>query len=595
MSDARQSPKVGKMRPSSAVSMHGPGSIVDLPDLSVIMMGLEHWYPNIDDIVSEPRLEQYLKVSNLFSPPKPGPNKFGGVPSAVFPEFLVCSNTRCRQLAHFTKFIEKRTFNSVEYRCNNVSKHPDRKPSAFPARFMVACEKGHVDDFPWHEWVHGAKQCNGQLELHDSGNSGTISDIVVKCVACNERKPMRGVFKKNAFDKCGGRMPWISSSEKENCDRKMRTLLRGASNAYFSSMASAITIPPWSDPIQADVARYKAQIGQAESLEKLVAGIEGGFYHVGELLQKYTVKQIWEAINAKPEQEDLKVQEWHALTKRDGYSALQAGHEFETVPQIVPAGFESLISQVVAVTRLREVRALTGFTRIDAAPDLGDDDVSELEIRSAKLTKDSNLNWLPAVDLRGEGIFIRLAEDGIGGLSAWEQKSNVIAEGDRQNNQWIKWREERELPAKEFPGLRYFLVHTFSHVLARQLSLDSGYSSSSIRERLYVRTGDNPMAGVLLYTASNDSDGSLGGLVDQAKPSRLRDVLVGALRSASLCAQDPLCGGREMASFAQLNGSACQSCLLISETSCETGNRMLDRNLLVPTVGSAGLHYFNDF
>ena len=595
MSDARQTPKVGKMRPSSAVSMHGPGSIVDLPELSVIMMGLEHWHPNIDDVVSEPRLEQFLNVRNLFSPPKPGPNKFGGVPSAVFPEYLVCSDSRCRQLAHYSKFKEWKTFNSVEFHCDNASKHPDRKPSAFPARFMVACEKGHVDDFPWQKWVHGANQCQGQLELHDSGNSGTISDIVVKCTTCNQRKPLRGVFNKNAFDYCGGRMPWINSSAKENCDRKMRTLLRGASNAYFSSMASAITIPPWSNPIQADVARYKAQIGQAETLEKLIAGIEGGFYQVQELLEKYTVKQIWDAISSKPEKEDLKIQEWNALTKKDGHSALEAGHEFETSPQAIPLGFEGSISQVVAVTRLREVRALTGFTRIDAAPDLGDEDVSELEIRSAKLTKDPNLNWLPAVDLRGEGIFIRLAEEGDLGLSAWERKSEVVAESSRQNDQWIKWRTERDLPPKEFPGLRYFLVHTLSHVLARQLALDSGYSSSSIRERLYVRTGDFPMAGILLYTASNDSDGSLGGLVDQAKSSRLQDVLIGALRSASLCAQDPLCGGREMTSFANLNGSACHSCLLISETSCETGNRMLDRNLLVPTVGSAGLQYFNAF
>ena len=589
------SPKVGKIRPSSAVSIHGPGSVVDLPELSVIMMGLEHWYPNIDDVVSEPRLEQYLQVQKLFSPPKPGPGKFGGVPSSVFPEYLVCSHSRCRQIQHFSKFSKRERFNSVEFRCNNEQKHPGMKPLAFTARFMVACEMGHLSDFPWNKWVHKDSQCNGVLQLIDSGNSGTVADLVVKCSSCPAKRSMAGAFKRGAVGKCSGSKPWISSSTKENCNKDARALLRGASNAYFSSMASAITIPPWSDPLHADVARYRDQIGQATSFEMLKAGIDNGFYVVPELLEKYTIQDIWRALSTKPEAEDLKLQEWKALTNPDGFNAIQAGHEFETNPQILPNKFEGSLSQVMAVTRLREVRALVGFTRIDAAPDLGDDDVSGLDVRVAKLTDDSGINWLPAIDLRGEGIFIRLREEGPDGLVAWESRPLVVAESQRQEQLWHLWREERSLPVKPFPGIRQFLLHSLSHALIRQLALDSGYSSSAIRERLYVRGGDTPMAGILLYTASNDSDGSLGGLVDQAKPSRLKEIISGALREAALCAQDPLCGGREMASFANLNGSACHSCLLIAETSCECGNRMLDRNLLVRTVGSAGVEFFDGF
>lgn len=595
MSEQTPTPKVGKMRPSSAVSLHGPGSVVDLPDLSVIMMGLEYWQPNIDDVVSEPRLEQYLQVDKLIAPPKPGPGKFGGVPSSVFPEYLVCSHQNCRQIKHYEKFTGQYWFNSTRFICTNEQKHPGRRPPAYPSRFMVACEKGHIDDFPWSQWVHKDSACNGLLQLVDSGNSGTVADIRIKCTSCNASRSMADAFKKNAHTSCSGRKPWISAGAKETCDKVPRTLLRGASNAYFSAMASAITIPPWSDPLHSDVARYRDQLQQADSFEKLKQGIEFGFYKVPELLAKYTLEEIWKALTTKPEPEDLKVEEWRALTKPDGYSAIQAGHEFETSPQEIPSGFEGLIGQVMAVTRLREVRALRGFTRIDAAPDLGDEEVSGIDIRIAKLKDDPLINWLPAVDLRGEGIFIVLQEDGPQGLQAWESSELVVAEGERQAVLWKKWREERSLPEKVFPGMRFYLLHSLSHALVRQLALDSGYSSSSIRERLYVATGKTPMAGVLLYTASNDSDGSLGGLVDQAKPSRLRDVLVGALREAALCAQDPLCGGREMASFANLNGSACHSCLLIAETSCECGNRRLDRNLLVRTVGSTGLEFFNGF
>lgn len=595
MSEPINSPKVGKMRPSSAVSIHGPGSVVDLPELSVIIMGLEHWYPNIDDVVSEPRLEQYLQVHKLFSPPMPGPGKFGGIPSSVFPEYLVCSHSKCRQIKHFSKFSRVERFNSVEFKCTNEQKHPGMKPPAFTARFMVACEMGHIDDFPWTKWVHKDVQCDGSLQLIDSGNSGTVADLVVKCSKCQKKRSMSNAFKKDSIGKCGGRKPWISSTVKEVCDAQSRTLLRGASNAYFSSMASAITIPPWSDPLHTDVAKHKDKIAQASSLEMLKVGIQNGFYVVPELTEKYTIEEIWRALTSKPEVENLKLQEWKALTRPDGFNAIQAGHEFETSPQLVPENFAGLISQVVSVTRLREVRALRGFTRIDAAPDLGDDDVSELEVRVSKLTDDSGINWLPAVDLRGEGIFIRLREDGPDGIKQWESREDVRAESVRQESKWKLWREERGLPDKEFPGMRYFLVHTLSHALIRQLALDSGYSSSAIRERLYVGSGEEEMAGVLLYTASNDSDGSLGGLVDQSRPSRMNEILSGALREAALCAQDPLCGGRDISSFSHLNGSACHSCLLIAETSCESGNRMLDRNLLVRTVGSVGVEYFNGF
>lgn len=595
MSDQAPTPKVGKMRPSSAVSLHGPGSVVDLPDLSVIMMGLEHWHPNIDDVVSEPRLEQYLQVEKLIAPPKPGPGKFGGVPSAVFPEFLVCSNQKCRHIQRYDKFTGQFWFNSTKFICTNEHKHPGKRPPAYPSRFMVACERGHIDDFPWNKWVHKDSGCQGMLQLIDSGNSGTVADIRIKCSSCNASRSMADAFKKNAHSSCSGRKPWISSAAKESCDKTPRTLLRGASNAYFSAMASAITIPPWSDPVHSDVARYREQLQQVDTLEKLKQGIELGFYKVPELLEKYTIEEIWKTLTTRPEQEDLKIQEWRALTKPGGYNAIQAGHEFETSPHEIPIGFGNYISQVMAVTRLREVRALRGFTRIDAAPDIGDEEISGIDVRIAKLKEDPQINWLPAVDLRGEGIFLVLREDGPDGVHSWENSQAVIAEGERQADLWKKWREERSLPEKEFPGMRFYLLHTLSHALVRQLALDSGYSSSSIRERLYVGSGDTPMAGILLYTASNDSDGSLGGLVDQAKPSRLREVLVGALHEAALCAQDPLCGGLEMASFANLNGSACHSCLLIAETSCECGNRRLDRNLLVQTVGAVGLEFFHGF
>lgn len=596
-----KSPIVGKVRPSAAVSIHGPGSVVDLPELSVIMMGLEHWWPDDNDAVPEPRLEQFLEVSGLYAPPQPGPGKFGGVPASLFPEFLVCPHKKCRKLAHFSNFSQRkaRHGSGVTYFCQNDVAHPGIKQNAFTARFMIACPKGHISDFPWRDYVHKQKgaTCTGQLQLVDTGNSGTVADLVVKCSSCGKRaeRSMRDAFKKGEGFRCNGGMPWISNTEFENCDVDARTLLRGASNAYFSVMASAITIPPWSNPIHADLLQVRGQLKAVDSKEKLVNGINGGFYDLGSLTAKYTIDEIWEALSSTPTRESLRMPEWRALTKPDGYANAQVGYQFETHPEPVPQSFEGQIAQVVAVTRLREVRALRGFTRIDVVPETGDDDVSAVDVKMARLTKDRKIGWLPAVDLRGEGIFVRFEENGPKGLIQWESRSEVVLEGKRLAAKWGAWRKDRGLDELPFPGMRKLLIHSFAHCLIRQLALDSGYSSASIRERLYVSNGDQPMAGVLFYTASNDSDGSLGGLVDQARPSRFLEILFGALQEASLCSQDPLCGTGESSFSSHINGSACHACLLIAETSCEAGNRLLDRSLLVPTVGRRGLEFFDQF
>jgi hypothetical protein len=147
---------------------------------------------------------------------------------------------------------------------------------------------------------------------------------------------------------------------------------------------------------------------------------------------------------------------------------------------------------------------------------------------------------------------------------------------------------------REFPGMRYVLLHTLAHVLIRQLALDCGYSSSALRERIYCRTSDEAMAGLLIYTASSDSDGSLGGLVDQAGPDRLGSVLANALRESAYCASDPLCGGGDIGAATNLNGAACHACLLLAETSCEFGNRLLDRATLVETLGDRGMAFFEE-
>ena len=585
--------KVGKLRPSQVVTQHGPGAVVDLPDLSVIVAGTDHWFVRPDDRVPEPRLERFLRVSGLYRPPQPAPAAFGGVPGYVFPGWLVCPHARCRLLAPVGEFQRVARWGSIEYRCARQDKHPGtRQPQAFPARFMVACPRGHLDDFPWWEWVHGADAgpCRGPLELRDLGQTGGPGDLLVVCTSCDQKKSLALAFdRQRATLVCSGRRPWLGPVDHELCAEQPRTLLRGASNAYFPIVASALSIPPWSDPVHTDINPYREALAQVDTIEKLEAGIEQGFYDVGDLLDRYTVEQIWSALHPEPETDrGLKRDEWASFLHPERPSDPRA--EFEVSRRQVPPRFIEEIADVVAATRLREVRALRAFTRIDSGMDLGERDFEDLEIKPAWVGT-SEVPWLPGIDLRGEGIFVRLDEPT---LRQWEQVPAVVAEGAVRKVAHQDWLALRDRQPQPFPGMRFVLLHTLSHILIRQLALDCGYSASALRERIYCDVGDDdPMAGLLIYTATSDSEGSLGGLVDQARPDRLGALLLDGLRACSFCASDPLCSSGDVGGAAHLNGAACHACLLLAETSCENGNHLLDRSVLTATAGRDDLAFFS--
>jgi hypothetical protein len=280
----------------------------------------------------------------------------------------------------------------------------------------------------------------------------------------------------------------------------------------------------------------------------------------------------------------LRWPEWLAF--RDSSWASTDKLEFFLEPGHVPGGVDALVARVVRVRKLLEVRALVGFTRIDAAG-AGTDDFLRPSIAPIYRNRP---DWLPAVEVRGEGIFIELAEDAV---SAWEARPELQRRMRAMEEKFKQWELERGADPSPFPGARYVLLHSLAHTLIRQLSLDCGYSASSVRERIYSSTEPKRrMAGVLLYTASPDSEGSLGGLVDLGSPRRFPDLFRGALRAAGRCSSDPLCADHQPDVHATINGAACHACILVSESSCESFNRFLDRNVLVPTMANSDLAFF---
>lgn len=517
-----------------------------------------------------------------------------GVPVAAFPRWLLCPV--CRKLAPVESgLFELRTNPFRPDRNQYVHKNCQKAktaPVALPARFVVACEAGHLDDFPWVPFTHrklaaSEVDCHWNLRLVEIGASGEVADILVECVTCESRRRLSEAFgEKNRpnMPQCGGGHPHLR--ERSECQRRMRPMLLGASNSWFPVSRSALSLPREVGELAQLVEANWTVLENATGLEVLRA-----FRSIGQLdaFKGISDEELMAAIDARRSQTDdeedpgdLKLPEWQVLTA----DVLPQAPELTARTASPPSGWEDWIERVVLVGRLREVQALVGFTRIESPYD------EEIAERRVPLSRNPP-EFIPAAEVYGEGLFIQLREDAV---QDWVARNAARAEALLVAH--IGWRSRRNLPdpTAGFPGLRFVLVHSFAHALMRRLALDCGYSQASIRERIYSQPPeheDGAMAGVLLYTAAPDSEGTLGGLVALGEPEELGYHLHGALADAALCASDPLCAEHEPdPEGVALHGAACHACLFAPETSCERGNRYLDRASLAGLVTGLEIGFF---
>lgn len=613
--------RVGELRPSQILFTYGIGAITDLPNLSAMVMGLDSWEQVYAPVVNEERLlaavQQALgsQVTELRSPPrsqKPeGPlDPFDeaariGIPVAPFPTWMVCP--RCKLLAPLKSGLFELKSNpyrpsDARYVHTNCAK-AKKPPTVIPARFLAACEHGHLDDFPWHYFVHrGPSDCQGTLRLEEYGVTGAATDIMVRCSGC-DLPPRRlseafGEAGKRNLPRCRGRHPHIRSFD-ENCTQQMRGMLLGASNSWFGITLSALSIPVASSQLAQLVQKNWDALGKTPNLamlEFLFSSMQGR----GEFQEfiKYSVEDVWKTIEAiqqgqdDPDPQDLKTPEWEVFSLS---VPTQKSPDFQLRAVAPPVGYEPYFSKTVLVERLREVRSLIGFTRIQSPGDF--EGTSNVPAKYRAPLSRTTPHWVPATEVKGEGIFLQFEEPL---LQAWEGQA-VVGQRDRQARaaqaQWLK---VRNLSAQDvpFPGMRYLLMHSFAHALMRQLALECGYNAASLRERIYSKLpheDKGPQAGILIYTAAPDSEGTLGGLVSLGEPKTLGYHISQALAGIRLCASDPLCADHTPSRGApSLHWAACHTCLFSPETSCERGNKYLDRSLLVPTFAGQDLAFFGD-
>ncbi|MHB1424676.1 MAG: DrmB family protein [Gemmataceae bacterium] len=588
----------GQVRQSQVVTTFGPGSLLDLPKQSVIVGGLDFWI-GVSEEVHEPRLAEKIKrllnlpALKLFAPPPDNEDPTAprtGITAWQFPEWFITQDvergvqTRSRLLVH-RKALTKGKFIDADR----------RKRPVVPIRFVRACRKGHVGDIDWYGLVHrGQSPCRRQLWVEERGTSGDLGEITLRC-ECGLERRLKDATVVGVLGHCDGSRPWLGPYTKESCDELNRLLVRHASNAYFPQIMSVISLPDRNETLEKAVNQvwenFLQYVDTLEELKKerqkkppVKAALEG--FSDDEVMQEIEARQ---GMGDEAPIRSVKQAEFEVLTTAKdevGQDTPDGDFFARSLPKSAwDKPWMASVERVVLVHRLREVVAQLGFTRFEASsPDVEGE--LQMGVVTAPLARE--LSWLPAVENRGEGVFIQFRKAAI---LEWAARPEVVERGRRLRAGFESWLQEHPHSRREFPGLPYHLLHSLSHLLLTALSLECGYPASSLRERVYALEAGY---GILLYTGSPDAEGTLGGLIETGR--QIERHLQAALELGRLCSNDPVCAQHDPQNLHEcrfLHGAACHGCLLIAEPSCEQHNDFLDRALVVPTVEDIGAEFFS--
>lgn len=638
MNGQGQRPPDGQARRSQLLLGSGPGALIDLVDDAVIVGGLEAWrYRRAQEgFIVEARLQNKAQAIlskmpwwsatdvRLRLPPECDNNQptlAAGITVGRFPKWFQCMNSDCRSLIHM-KALKRPGMR--EHECRRDKRNTSK---VVPVRFVAACLGGHVQDIDWRWFVHrerrgemkgsfrawcdykpGANRENdplcdewtADLYILQIGTSGDLADSIVGCRKCGMQRGLQDLAQKGILGACQGERPWLGSDATEpGCQLGAQLLTRTASNAYFPSPISVLSIPDpalalreavervW-DFVKIATADFLPMIRQYPNVQPVLAPFSDA-----EILAEIKRRQLGLPVEDLP----IRETEWRALMAAP--AELPTDHpkpDERWHARHLSGGWPNFVDRVVLVKHLTEVRAQIGFTRIE--PFSGDAE-GEYELPEHTAPLGAADNWLPAAEILGEGVFIAFNPDRI---DTWARRAAVHARGDAFRRGFVTLNATRVRPLI-YPGERLVMLHTLSHLLITSISLECGYAASSIRERLYCAvTRDDAgnvttaRAGILLYTGSPGSEGTLGGLVEVGR--NIVHHLRRAAQMAMLCSNDPVCAQHSPDDEQEgryREGAACHGCVLIGEPSCERMNQDLDRSLVVPTVEMVDAAFLGDW
>jgi len=646
---SKNNSRVGSVHPSALLYTSGIGATVDMPHIAVMPQGLDAWelaYSRqgkpqlvlVDRLLTAVRSQLGRQVDELRQPPWVPEKAYEsgtpiGIPTRVFPQWLRC--TGCDLLAPISESKKFEFVNKSRHRpdkaqfvhkdCKGRPKKGkklgtlDARPRlAVPARYLIACTDGHLDEFPYVEWLHRADEGGGKCSKAPKPELRMVEwrsnlgpQVTIRCAACDMSRNIAELTRaggETMLPDCRGRHPHLPTYAPSDrpCEAEVRLMLLGAANQWFPASVSVLVLPSRKNATPADIAAAVRGLPaptfvDVQSIDDIAGWRKFGPKDLLALFDGVSNEALWQAIQIARGQAiaeagaekaspstfdpiDLLEPEWDTLVHPEDFETEDRKAGFRVKPMTVAPSLQPVTSHVVAVERVKKANAFIGFTRIDALDRVGD-----APNRIAPLVQSGKPKWVPATEDRGEGVFLRFDEEVV---RAWEDEvleSKVWRAHVEANERNVNRRQSRtaiELDAADrMPPPRYWALHTMSHLLIREMAMSSGYGSASLTERLYAwRETDerDAAAGILIATTSPDSEGTLGGLVDLSRTQRLEGVFRDALRRAQRCSSDPICAHRVPSGQEDfLHGAACHFCVFVSETSCEKANRFLDRRFVL--------------
>lgn len=641
---------ISDLRRSQIVIPFGPGGVYDFKDFSAMTMQVDEWDYNDKDCddhqIKNARFIKYInkklrfyegfnskRIYKLLHPPvaydsnvsKEIRAQMGSVKVRKFPMWGLCS--RCNALSRFDPF--SRSGN----RCKNTRVEPKREGKFTPCgqiknagkiepvRFVAYCGKGHIEDFPWIKMMH--RKCSQSCDMHnrshtvnqpslylvDNSLGNGFNSLMLQCGECGNTTSLAGVDRKtgkpNINDfvdeygmkifQCSGKRPWATEDD-EQCENMLEVQPRAASKLYSAVQCSSIFVPE-SDEVTHDFI-LDPDVQTWISENKLTSEIKLILEMMPSFKEKYelTIQQMLDMIQEERDLINTEIEEDGESEDEDDNDFLLL--EYETlckkqvdddkfISKAIPNDkFSSTInnkfSMLSQIKRLHSSVALLGFNRMTS--DFSD---TKLAFNAAR----TNANFLPAYEIVGEGIFIDFSYEKI---QEWRVKNPGFKNMEKQLRANSSNNLFNNMYSDSVFNYGHVMMHTFSHLLMNQLSIECGYALTEIKERIYF-CEKSKMAGILIYTASSDSAGSLGGLVRMIKPNYFESLVSNAIANARVCSNDPICKESSGQGNSGLCLAACHACAMIPDLACSTvpSNVFLDRNSLIGNKKEA-IGYFND-
>ena len=492
---------------------------------------------------------------------------------------------------------------------------------------LLLCEHGHISDFPWSKFlkwrredplaifedtpvkIFEKQECCNNPKIKITSNAGNASGFDGKFIRCINAGCVgkKGISLKGLMGvkiQCPGHKPWEATTgdiqyhsgdthvrkqeppiETCKCEdvndklKPMKVSLTTGNNIYYSRILSSIFLH--SELFKSDTA---IEIMRLEEEKKILMSDDDTVHLAPAIITK--IKEL-KAGRSKEEPESMtdsesemvfRFNEFKAFHKNEDLLNLDIKHlKTKEVTHNLDEDTKGYFDRVLRIDNMKITSAQLDFSRVVPA----DADAENAHPKNVFRSPNEQVEVYPVVESFGEGIFFSFNPEQI---NTFLENNKLIDEMKLQLTALQKGANDFNKGAIDFANVmnwQMYLVHSFSHLIMRELEFRCGYPTASLSERIYVSNDEKyKMYGCLIYTAEG-AEGSMGGLIAQTREKNLNNLIKSAVNRATICNSDPLCWASEGQGLFDLNFASCFSCSLVSETSCEYRNLYLDRKILV--------------